>query len=315
MHPGRVDVIGGGALVLDRVMRRFGFAEVLVSEHDILDGIAWSLATPGRDGRLAEPSPARALRVPPGSGWPDDPATAAARRSPATPRRSASSRPARAPGRAGGAAVGLPGLPAAGRLARAGGRGQAPLACGRARTGAGRCPAGATSRPRVLILGLAPAAHGGNRTGRIFTGDRSGDVLFASLYRCGLAAAAGRASRRATASGCSARGWPPRSAARRRRTSRPWPSATPARPGCPQNSTWWPRRCGSSSASGGFAWQALWPLLRRRPGIAVPRPRPGFGHGAEVWLAGPGGPDAGDRLLPPKPAEHVHRPGHPRHAG
>ena len=44
MHPGRVDVIGGGALVLDRIMDRFGFAEVLVSEHDILDGIAWSLA-------------------------------------------------------------------------------------------------------------------------------------------------------------------------------------------------------------------------------------------------------------------------------
>jgi exopolyphosphatase / guanosine-5'-triphosphate,3'-diphosphate pyrophosphatase len=44
MHPGRVDVIGGGALVLDRLMQRFGFAEVLVSEHDILDGMAWSLA-------------------------------------------------------------------------------------------------------------------------------------------------------------------------------------------------------------------------------------------------------------------------------
>jgi exopolyphosphatase/guanosine-5'-triphosphate,3'-diphosphate pyrophosphatase len=43
MHPGRVDVIGAGALILDRIMFRFGFAEVLVSEHDILDGIAWSL--------------------------------------------------------------------------------------------------------------------------------------------------------------------------------------------------------------------------------------------------------------------------------
>jgi exopolyphosphatase/guanosine-5'-triphosphate,3'-diphosphate pyrophosphatase len=43
MHPGRVDVIGAGALILDRVMTRFGFEEVLVSEHDILDGIAWSL--------------------------------------------------------------------------------------------------------------------------------------------------------------------------------------------------------------------------------------------------------------------------------
>jgi exopolyphosphatase / guanosine-5'-triphosphate,3'-diphosphate pyrophosphatase len=44
MHPGRVDVIGGGALILDRLMQRFGFGEVLASEHDILDGIAWSLA-------------------------------------------------------------------------------------------------------------------------------------------------------------------------------------------------------------------------------------------------------------------------------
>ncbi|HXT93152.1 MAG TPA: exopolyphosphatase, partial [Trebonia sp.] len=43
MHPGRIDVIGAGALILDRIVTRFGFAEVLVSEHDILDGIAWSL--------------------------------------------------------------------------------------------------------------------------------------------------------------------------------------------------------------------------------------------------------------------------------
>ena len=44
MHPGRVDVIGGGALVLDRILKATGLSDVLASEHDILDGIAWSLA-------------------------------------------------------------------------------------------------------------------------------------------------------------------------------------------------------------------------------------------------------------------------------
>jgi exopolyphosphatase/guanosine-5'-triphosphate,3'-diphosphate pyrophosphatase len=52
MHPGRIDVIGGGALILDRIMTQLGLAGVLVSEHDILDGIAWSIAT-------ADPVPGR----------------------------------------------------------------------------------------------------------------------------------------------------------------------------------------------------------------------------------------------------------------
>jgi exopolyphosphatase / guanosine-5'-triphosphate,3'-diphosphate pyrophosphatase len=47
LHPGRVDVIAAGALILDRVMQRFGFTEVVTSEHDILDGIAWSIADAG----------------------------------------------------------------------------------------------------------------------------------------------------------------------------------------------------------------------------------------------------------------------------
>jgi len=47
IHPGRVDVIAAGSLILDRVMKQFGFAEMVASEHDILDGIAWSIATDG----------------------------------------------------------------------------------------------------------------------------------------------------------------------------------------------------------------------------------------------------------------------------
>jgi exopolyphosphatase / guanosine-5'-triphosphate,3'-diphosphate pyrophosphatase len=52
MHPGRVDVIGAGGLILDRIVSRFGFAEVLVSEHDILDGIAWSVVPALANGRI-----------------------------------------------------------------------------------------------------------------------------------------------------------------------------------------------------------------------------------------------------------------------
>jgi exopolyphosphatase / guanosine-5'-triphosphate,3'-diphosphate pyrophosphatase len=47
IHPGRVDVIGAGALILDRIVSQFGFTEIVASEHDILDGIAWSIAEPG----------------------------------------------------------------------------------------------------------------------------------------------------------------------------------------------------------------------------------------------------------------------------
>ncbi len=141
--------------------------------------------------------------------------------------------------------------------------------------------------PSVLIVGLAPAAHGGNRTGRVFTGDRSGDFLFASLYRCGLAVqpASVRAgdgqrligARMVAAVKCA----PPENKPTpgERDTCAPWLEAEL-------------RMVAGSLRSivvlGGFAWQALWPVLAGAS-FTLPRRRPAFGHGAEVGLTGPGG--------------------------
>ena len=143
-------------------------------------------------------------------------------------------------------------------------------------------PGWGEAEPRVLIVGLAPAAHGGNRTGRIFTGDRSGDFLYAALYRCGLAAkpdsiTAGDGQRLiGTRLVAAVRCAPPdnKPTPDERLTCQPWLAAEIA----------------MVTASlrviiclGGFAWQALWPALRES-GFEIPRPRPAFGHGTEVLL-------------------------------
>jgi uracil-DNA glycosylase family 4 len=126
-------------------------------------------------------------------------------------------------------------------------------------------PGWGSARPRVVIIGLAPAAHGGNRTGRVFTGDRSGDFLFAALHRAGLAnqavcvdAADGLAlneTRVAAAVRCAPPGNAPTPA--ERATCAPWLDAE------------W-RLVGSEVrviiALGAFAWRAVLQMIRSAGG-------------------------------------------------
>ncbi len=143
-------------------------------------------------------------------------------------------------------------------------------------------PGWGDEQPRVLILGLAPAAHGGNRTGRVFTGDRSGDVLFAALWRSGLAA-----QETSVRAGDGQRLLGARMSAAVR-CAPPANKPTPAeRDAC---APWLSAELAVAAATvrvvlclGGFAWQALWPHLAAA-GWAVPRPRPAFGHGATVTV-------------------------------
>ena len=149
-------------------------------------------------------------------------------------------------------------------------------------------PGWGADRPRLLIVGLAPAAHGGNRTGRVFTGDRSGDFLFASLYRCGFAVqpasvAAGDGQRLVDARMVAAvRCAPPdnKPEPAERDTCAPWLVAELRLVAADLRAV---------VCLGGFAWQAIWPAMAG-VGFARPRPRPAFGHGAEVRLTSPQAP-------------------------
>ena len=143
-------------------------------------------------------------------------------------------------------------------------------------------PGWGSERPRLLIVGLAPAAHGGNRTGRVFTGDRSGDFLFASLYRCGWAEKPTSVSiddgqrligaRMVAAVRCAPPDNKPEPA--ERDTCAPWLRAELDLVASDLRVI---------VCLGGYAWQAIWPVLGRS-GFTLPRPRPAFGHGAEVRL-------------------------------
>jgi uracil-DNA glycosylase family 4 len=132
---------------------------------------------------------------------------------------------------------------------------------------------------RVLVLGLAPAAHGANRTGRVFTGDRSGDWLFAAMHRAGFA---NQAESVRADDGLELRDAYVAAAVR---------CAPPAnRPTPAERDTCLPflerelallDRVRVIVVLGGFAYEAAWRLLGDA-GVALPRPRPRFAHGLEV---------------------------------
>jgi uracil-DNA glycosylase family 4 len=133
---------------------------------------------------------------------------------------------------------------------------------------------------RIAIIGLAPGAHGANRTGRIFTGDRSGDWLYAALHRAGLA---NQAHSRDLGDGLVLEDVRITAAVR---CAPPGNAPTPAeRDAC---RPWLARELALLApalrvvvALGGFAWTALWPALSAA-GWPIPRPRPAFGHGVRA---------------------------------
>jgi uracil-DNA glycosylase family 4 len=228
---------------------------------------------------LAHPNTGQAFASPvlPGTGWPGDPATPQTPVAADAPRVAALSARVRS----------IPELDAAISVCRACPRlvtWREDVAVAKRRSFAdqpywGRpVPGWGSERPRLLIVGLAPAAHGANRTGRMFTGDRSGDQLYAALYRAGLVnqptsvdAADGLRTNKI-------------------RIAAPVRCAPPANAPTPaERDTCWPWLAAEWRlvsdhvrvivALGGFAWQ----IALRLPGVGG-APKPRFGHGVVAEL-------------------------------
>jgi uracil-DNA glycosylase len=228
---------------------------------------------------LMHPNSGQAFVSPvgPGTGWPGDPAT------PETPVAADAAQVLALAGRAGS----IPELDAAVSVCRACPRlvsWREDVAVVKRRAFAdqpywGRpVPGWGSERPRLLIVGLAPAAHGANRTGRMFTGDRSGDQLYAALYRAGLV--------NSPISVDAADGL----RANQIRIVAPVRCAPPGNAPTPvERDTCWPwldaewrlvsDHVRAIVALGGFAWQ----IALRLPGASRMR-KPRFGHGAVAEL-------------------------------
>ena len=218
--------------------------------------------------------------VPPGTGWPDDPAEPGTRRA--------------------RTAAGVRRLAAGASLAELDARVSVCGACPRLVTWRedvavekrasyaqepywGRpVPGFGDVAARVLVVGLAPAAHGANRTGRNFTGDRSGDWLYAAMHRTGFASQphARHAGDGLTLTGlrvvAAVRCAPPdnKPTTEERDTCAPWLRREVE---LLEDST------RVVLCLGGFGWDAALGVLRER-GWTVPRPKPRFGHAAEAVL-------------------------------
>ena len=216
--------------------------------------------------------------VPPGTGWPDDPATAE------TPVARSATEVARLAARAT-----LPELSARVSVCRACPRlvtwreesAEQKRASYEGEPYWGRpVPGWGSATPRILVIGLAPAANGANRTGRNFTGDRSGDWIHAALHRAGLATQAtstyagdGQAlpdTRMVAAVRCA----PPanKPTPEERDTCAPW---------LHRELTRLLPTVRAVVCLGAIGWTAAWTALAGM-GLDVPRPRPRFGHGTEV---------------------------------
>lgn len=138
---------------------------------------------------------------------------------------------------------------------------------------------------RLLIVGLAPAAHGANRTGRMFTGDRSGDWLYRALHRAGFASQAESTDR---TDGLTVRdAWITAAVRCAPPGNRPSPSERNACSRWLTDEIELLPNARVAVALGGFGWDALLRVLRNRA-WEVPVPKPKFGHLARVNLAGEG---------------------------